>query len=281
MVVDGDTAGALLFIEELAEQGQDLGRLVTDLLEHLRQLLLVQHMNHVPDSLPVTEETKELLREQANQLPEPTVLRLIDLLAIAVEDTRQGADPRLPLELALVKVTRPHADLSRESLAHRVELLETRAPGAAHVPTPPAPSARTDRTDPDPPPAETSGARPVELEQVTEAWDRSILDAVRERSIPVASLLTEAKPTRLGEDTLTLEFPAGADFHRRQVAEPQNIGLLRDALYEVTGRRMTVVLESGDAESIVAGDDEPLSEDDVFSLLKETFNAEEVKESAE
>ena len=93
MVVDRDTAGAWLFIEELAERGQDLGRLVTDLIEHLRHLLLVQHMGHVPDSLPVTEETKELLREQANQLPEPTVLRLIDLLATAVEDTRQGADP--------------------------------------------------------------------------------------------------------------------------------------------------------------------------------------------
>ena len=93
MVVDHDTAGALVFIEELAEQGQDLGRLVIDLLEHLRHLLLVQHMGHVPESLPVTEETKELLRQQANQLPEPTVLRLIDLLAVAVEDMRQGGDP--------------------------------------------------------------------------------------------------------------------------------------------------------------------------------------------
>ena len=102
---------------------------------------------------------------------------------------------------------------------------------------------------------------------------------MRERSIPVASLLTEATPTGLADDTLTLEFPAGADFHRRQVAEPQNIGLLRDALYEVTGRKLTVVLESGDAEDDVAvGDDEPLSEEDVFSLLKETFDAEEVEE---
>ena len=124
MVVDHDTAGALVFVEQLAEQGQDLGRLVTDLLEHLRHLLLVQHMGEVPESLPVTEETKDALRQQANQLPEPTVLRLIDLLAVALEDMRQGGDPRLPLELALVKVTRPHADLSRESLAHRVELLE-------------------------------------------------------------------------------------------------------------------------------------------------------------
>ena len=123
-IVDGDTAGTLVFLEELSERGQDLGRLVTDLLEHLRHLLLVQHMNEVPDSLPVTDEAKERLREQANQLPTATVIRLIDLLAVAVDDMRQGGDPRLPLELALVKVTRPASDLSRESLAFRLERLE-------------------------------------------------------------------------------------------------------------------------------------------------------------
>ena len=136
-IVDRDTAGALVFLEELAEQGQDLGRLVTDLLEHLRHLLLVQHMGHVPDSLPVTDETRERLREQANQLPAATVLRLCDLLAVAVEDSRQGADPRLPLELALVKVTSPGSDLSRESLAFRVEQLEQRLTGGRSRPLPP------------------------------------------------------------------------------------------------------------------------------------------------
>ena len=289
MVVDRDTAGALLFVEELSERGQDLGRLVLDLLEHLRHLLLVQHMGHVPDSLPVTEETKELLRAQATQLPEPTVLRLIDLLAVAVEDTRQGADPRLPLELALVKVTRPHADLSRESLAHRVELLEARPAGATAAAPAPTRSSPTptpppvERTEPDvPPSADGSPEAPhVELEQVTEAWDRSILDAVRERSIPVASLLTEAKPTHLGDDTLTLEFPAGADFHRRQVAEPQNIGLLRDALYEVTGMKLAVVLETGEGSLDEEPDELPMGEDKLFEALKEKFDAEEVEAETE
>src|SRR5438876_824456 len=120
LVIDRDTAGALTFIEELSEQGHDLGRLVGDLIEHLRHLLLVQHMGEVPESLPVTEETRERLRAQANQLGEPTVVRLLDLLAVAVDDMRQGGDPRLPLELALVKVTRPAADLSRESIAYRL-----------------------------------------------------------------------------------------------------------------------------------------------------------------
>jgi DNA polymerase-3 subunit gamma/tau len=242
-------------------------------------------MGHVPDSLPVTEETKELLRQQANQLPEPTVLRLIDLLAMAVEDMRQGGDPRLPLELALVKVTRPQADLSRESLAHRVELLETRAVAAGvQAPTPaPAPPAATARAPSTPeappplPPVEAPEGPQVELEQVVDAWDRSIVEAVRERSIPVASLLAEAKPTELADDTLTLEFPASADFHRRQIAEATNIGLLRDALYEVTGRKLTVVLETGEAAPTGDTEEEPQDEEQWISTLKETFDAREVE----
>src|SRR3954453_12781298 len=139
LVIDRDTAGALTFVEELSEKGNDLGRLVTELIEHLRHLMLVQHMGEVPESLPVTEETRERLRAQANQLGEPTVVRLLDLLAVAVDDMRQGGDPRLPLELALVKVTRPGADLSREGLAYRLERLEASGPvPSARAPGPEA-----------------------------------------------------------------------------------------------------------------------------------------------
>ena len=154
LIVDRDTAGALIFVEELSEQGQDIGRVVTDLLEHLRHLMLVHHLGEVPESLPVTEEARERLRAQANQLPEATVLRLCDLLAVAVEDMRQGGDPRLPLELALVKVTRPGADLSAESMAYRLELLEQRGtvPVLGTVPNeaPPTPAATPEAATPPP-----------------------------------------------------------------------------------------------------------------------------------
>ena len=277
MVVDRDTAGALVFVEQLAEQGQDLGRLVTDLLEHLRHLLLVQHMGEVPESLPVTEETKDALRQQANQLAEPTVLRLIDLLAVAVEDMRQGGDPRLPLELALVKVTRPHADLSRESLAHRVELLEAGRPAASIVAqSPEAPVSPPAATEP--PAPEPEQAPPLQLEQVADAWQRTIVELVRDKQPPAASLLAGTKPTKLSDDTLTLEFPPGHDFHRSQLDEPKYKNLVRDALYEVTGRRLALVLEAGEASpDDDEADEEPLSEDAWINSLKETLDATEVE----
>src|SRR5947207_3939154 len=199
LVVDGDTAGALTFVEQLAAQGQDIGRLVLDLLEHLRALMLVQHMGEVPDSLPLTEETRDRLAAQANQLGAAVVVRLIDLLAVAVDDMRQGGDPRLPLELALVKVTRPAADMSREALAFRLDQLERGRTGHAPGPGPETVPVQTRPV----PTAELPTAEPpsVELEQLQEAWQRTVLPAVSEKSIPTASMLTEARPAALEDDT--------------------------------------------------------------------------------
>jgi DNA polymerase III subunit gamma/tau len=271
LIVDRDTAGALTFIEELSEQGQDLGRLVTDLLEHLRHLLLVQHMGHAPESLPVTDEVRDRLHAQANQLGEATVLRLCDLLAVAVEDLRQGADPRLPLELALVKVTRSAADLSRESTAYRLEQLENITMGRGLKARPEETSAA-----PEPPPREPPS---VDLEQLQEAWQRAVLPAVEERSIPTASVLREAHPAGLAGDTLTLEFPRNAAFHRQLAEEPKNATLLVEALYEVTGRRLAIAFELGANGGDGETEEEPAGEEDLVSLIKETFDAREVDET--
>jgi DNA polymerase III subunit gamma/tau len=273
LVIDQDTKGALEFLEELSEQGQDLGRLVTDLLEHLRHLMLVQHMGEVPDSLPVTEETRERLREQANQLGRATVTRLIDLLHAAVEDMRQGGDPRLPLELALVKATRPGSDLSRESLAYRLEQLEGQTGrGGLASPSPTRPEPESTQSEPAP----ETGKAPVQLEQLQEAWLRTIIPAVGQRSMPLSSVLQAAHPAALADDTLTVEFPQTAAFHRGIAEEPKNATALREALYEVTGRKLGIVFATGEGAAAPEAANEPVGEEEMFELMKETFDAREV-----
>jgi DNA polymerase III gamma/tau subunit len=231
-------------------------------------------MGEVPDSLPLTEETRERLRAQANQLGEATVLRLCDLLAVAVDDMRQGGDPRLPLELALVKVTRPAADLERESLAYRLEQLEQR--GTSTVARPQEPSDTVlQSAEGEPAPTERPS---LELEQLQEAWQRTILPAVEQRSIPTASMLREAHPSQLADDRLTVEFPAAASFHRQLAEEPKNATLLAEALYEVTGRKLALdfaVGENGGDHS--EDDEEPAGEDQFIQLMKDQLDAREVE----
>jgi DNA polymerase-3 subunit gamma/tau len=271
LVVDRDTPGLLAFVEELADQGQDLARLVTDLLDHLRHLLLVQHLGEVPESLPVTPETRDRLRSQANQLTEPEVLRLIDLLHVAVDDVRQGGDPRLPLELALVKVTRPGGDLSRESTAYRLEQLEAKLRGEPH--RAPEASPKETAAPVEPEAAEDEGPQ-VGLPEIQAAWRQTILPAVSERSIPTSSVLAEAKPVALEGRRLVLEFPPAASFHRGLAEEPKNADVLAAVLHEHTGRRLELAFELGEGpHEEPAAEEEPATEDEIISLMQTTFDA--------
>jgi DNA polymerase III subunit gamma/tau len=280
LVIDRDTAGTLTYLEELSERGHDLGRLVLDLIEHLRQLMLAQHLGEVPEAVATSEEARERLQAQASQLGEASVLRLIDLLAVAVDDMRQGGDPRLPLELALVKVTRPASDLSRGSISFRLERLEqgevSSGPVSVSV-TEPGPEGPAAEPQPEPEPVPvTVGAPALELSQLQEAWARTVLPAVEERGgIPTASLLREAHPAKLSGDTLTLEFPPTAQFHLDLARDPKNASLLADALYDVTGRRLELAFEVGEARDAPAAEEEPAGEERILELLKETFDARE------
>jgi DNA polymerase-3 subunit gamma/tau len=296
LIVDHDTPGLLGLVEELAEQGQDLNRLVAELLEHLRHLLLVQHIGEVPHSLPLTEETRNRLREQSNQLGEAEVIRLIDLLAVAIEDARQGGDPRLPLELALVKVTRPGADLSHESISYRLDRLERRPAGASHHPAQvpsPAPSGSrsarpTETAEPEesesgsPGPLESpvAGLPPLALDQLQNQWRQAVLPALQSRSIPTATMLGEARPIELAGDRLVVEFPPHASFHRSLAEEPRNAELLAEALFEVTGRRLALAFAVGEAapDETAPPADEPLGEEAFISLLHDEFDAREISE---
>jgi len=119
----------------------------------------------------------------------------------------------------------------------------------------------------------------LELEQLQEAWQRSVLPAVEQRSIPTASMLREARPTALEADTLTLEFPANAAFHRKLAEDEKNARLLHEALYEVTGRRLALEFELGEGGGAEAdADEQPVSEEDLLALLKQEFDAREVDE---
>ena len=112
-----------------------------------------------------------------------------------------------------------------------------------------------------------------------DAWQRDVVDAVRDRSIPISTLLVEARPVEINGDTLTIEFAPAAGFHRSQIEEPKNLTMLADALYEVTGRRLRIQTVIGAApEPTEQEDPRELSEEDVISLLKDTFDAEEVEE---
>ena len=138
LVADGDAAGALRLVDSQADAGADLGTLVGDLLGHLRWLFLHQQLGELPADAPLTDDERARIGSQAERTSPAAVHRLVDLLRDVLDQVREGADPRLPLELALVRVCRPATELSIDALAQRISALEARSGGPPAPPPQPA-----------------------------------------------------------------------------------------------------------------------------------------------
>jgi hypothetical protein len=210
-----------------------------------------------------------------------------------LEQVREGADPRLPLELALVRVCRPAADLSLDALEQRISALEARGGGGAPAP-PPAPAkaespAAAPPGPPDPPPEppppspSTAAVRAPDLEQLTATWNDAIVPEIGRRSVPLQSLMQHASPRALGGGEVVLAFPRSQQFALTTADSDTNREVLEEVLGQAVGSPVRVRLEvaSADAEpeAPAAGEArEPIDENDLLTELKEKFDAREIEE---
>jgi len=125
-VAAGDARRALQTLGECVEQGRDAGSFASDLEVRARELLVVQTLGEVPAELSLTPEADAALLAQAERVDHTAVVRLLELLGVAMEGVRAGADPRTRLELALVKAAKPEVEASTRALLARIERLEGR-----------------------------------------------------------------------------------------------------------------------------------------------------------
>jgi DNA polymerase III subunit gamma/tau len=296
LVADGDAAGCLRLVDDQADSGTDLGMFVSDLLGHLRFVFLNQQLGELPADVPLTEDERARIGAQSGRISPGAVHRLVDLLRDVLERVREGADPRLPLELALVRVCRPAADLSLDALEQRISALETRAGAgaAAPAPTPPttAPPAAPAAAAPgpaDPPPEppphspSTAAVRAPDLEQLSASWSDAIVPEIGRRSVPLQSLMQYAIPRALGDGEVVLAFPRSHQFALTTADSQPNRDVLEEVLGQAVGTPVRVRLEVAPAEAepeapAAEEEPEPIDENDLLTELKEKFDAREIEE---
>ncbi|MEZ5382579.1 MAG: DNA polymerase III subunit gamma/tau [Microthrixaceae bacterium] len=138
-LINRDTGAALAAVAHALGSGSDPRVLGEALVADLRDLFL---LTMGVDGANVADADREALTERARTAGPARLTRALEQLGTALVDMRQASDPRVPLEVALVRLTSPEADLSVEALAERVESLERALAGGAAT----APSAATATT---------------------------------------------------------------------------------------------------------------------------------------
>ena len=263
-VASRQPAQALRTAARLAESGRDPGQVLRDLERYARELLAVQILNEVPPELRVTPERDRRLVSQAQLVSRTDAVRLLDLIAAALDATANGANSRIQLELVLIKAAAPEIDPSVTALLSRIERLEGGAPALAT--TEPAATPEAPQSSPD-------------LEAAIGLWP-AVVEQVKERNAMLAALLADARPVAVSERELTLAFPSGADFLKRKAEQDEHRRATTEALRSVSGRALGLRYELRDGEDEGVGEDggNGLSGEELVRRFVEEFDAEEILE---
>jgi DNA polymerase-3 subunit gamma/tau len=195
LIAQGEPGELLRRVDALAESGQDMHGLLDSLLGHLRLIYLLQHAETLPESEAAAPDRAAELQRQALALPPAETLRTIDLLATALRDIRDGADARLPLEVALITAARPAASAAPGALLARVERLEhAAAGGGSAVPASSAPVAAAPAAAPAPVPAPAPAATPAAGAAPSPPPDEEAASLPPPPAPPAPTAVAEAEP---------------------------------------------------------------------------------------
>ncbi len=268
---DFDAVKAFSAVDRAIQSGQDARRFLEDLLERLRDLLLIAAIGSDAQAIlrGISPEQFDALGVQANRFSVSQLSQAAELTAAALSDTAGSYNPRLQLELLCAKVLAPAAAASAPPVA-----AATTAPVAAPpVAAPAAPAEALPVVVPSAPPAQSSAAAPLITPEVSSAvtskptaaspeaarfapstknfqanWS-AILDSVAQVSRPAWAAAFTSKVLDYADGVLTLLFQSEKD-----VESFKNSGgaaeVLRQVIFEHSGVKVKYRARVADAAAV-------------------------------
>ncbi|HEV2437284.1 MAG TPA: DNA polymerase III subunit gamma/tau [Verrucomicrobiae bacterium] len=251
-VLAGEIRTALGLLNELAQNGKDLGRLLSDLLNHFRNLLIFQVSRGDLKLLEVSEVEAATLKEQSALANTESLTRILEVLTDSELRLRDAASRKILLEVALLKVIEARNAISLDSVLKQLGQLRGQG-GAGFQPAssggvpPPAPAAERRA----PARHETQGTKPIQ--RVADAvvgapsvpaeaapvsadlaglWAK-LIEAVGRASPFTRSYLVDANPVSFEKNILTIGFDPEFEDHLGLVDNARNHTLLQTKLAEL------------------------------------------------
>jgi DNA polymerase III subunit gamma/tau len=248
----GDSAAAFAAVDRVIHTGQDPRRFVEDLLERLRDLILVAatgaNANAVLRGIPADE--LERMQLQAKNFGANELSRAADVVNSSLTEMTGATSPRLHLELMIARLLvrapggAPAVAVSPAAAAPAPAAPATKPAASAPAPKAEAPAAKAEPVKEEPVVVVPTG--PVGTRELLEAWP-AVLEKIQARSRASWLVVVSAQVRSLENDVLTLVFSNEADAasFRPQKGVPGGVHeILRQAIIDTLGVRVTFKVSS-------------------------------------
>ena len=302
-IAASDSASLFNTVDRVVESGQDPKRFAQDLLERLRDLIIVGAVDENNSQVLVQIPTDQLdrMRTQAKLIGVANLIRAADLLANGLTQMRGATPPRLILELVCGQMMLAQAP--NTSLAARVEKLERGVIGSAPtvevkaVKSEPVQNLAKPAAKVEPKQDVKSNAEPVKVESkqanhkpsgtadiaaLRRLWPQVIENVKGKRRLTWSLLATSAQILAIDDENISIGIVnAGA---RDSFVRSESDLILSDAFQEVAGvrRKIVATVDTSVATTTMAKSDEDPSDANMLTgadLLASKLGAKVIKES--
>jgi len=298
-----DSASLFNTVDRVVESGQDPKRFAQDLLERLRDLIIVGAVDENNSQVLVQIPTDRLdrMRTQAKLIGIANLIRSADLLANGLTQMRGATPPRLILELVCGQMMLPQANDA--AVSARLEKLErgviSEAPIAKVKATKSEPAKDNVKAEPkvEPKPIVQSKSKPVKVESqannhkpsgavdiatLRRLWPQVIENVKGKRRLTWSLLATSAQILSVDDENISIGIVnTGA---RDSFVRSESDVILSDAFEEVAGvrRKIVATVDSSVATTTMTRSDEDPADASMLSgadLLASKLGAKVIKES--
>lgn len=126
-----DSIGKLLtLINELIQNGKDISALLNEMLQHFRNLMIMKVSSEPKEIIETSEEKLLDLRKNSENISLDKIMYLIETLGEAIQEIKWVMHKRLYAEMVFIRLCEFEDNMSKQSLAKRVDLLENQLKSA-------------------------------------------------------------------------------------------------------------------------------------------------------
>lgn len=251
-IIKEDTRKSLQILNDFIIWGKDVRNLVNDLIDHFRNLMVCKISNDLDEIISLPEETIDLLKQQAETIDTNNLIRILNILSEAQDGMKISSNPRVLMEVTMMKIAQPMFDESKEALIKRIENLEQKIESGNikvnHISTNQTVDNFNENNQQNNNTVEKQEDENIEYENlkgddiklVEKSWKKILQKMKEDKNQVIRALLQDVDSFNISEDTLYIIFTDNYSFAKSRLDSPVTIQYVEKVIREVLNRSFSV-----------------------------------------
>jgi DNA polymerase-3 subunit gamma/tau len=247
LILQKNSPAAIELLNEITKDGRDLEVFNKQLINLLRQALLIAVDSSIADrlSLELTQEQLKIILNLAEKNSIENILEIIISLSEIQQKISSSFIPQLPLELAIINFANPkEVPPSQLVYAEKQPAIEVRKPAPLKEKTEQKPSFPENKTEPQ---GEKTSDQNVDFESVRDKWD-AILMELKPLNHSLTATLLNCQPVKIENNTL--QIAVKYSFYKEKLSEHQNKLTIENVFSKILGSKIRIVFLSEEEAGI-------------------------------